>query len=125
MEKAVKVSRKILLRDEENIVIVTIGYGRFRVGSRWKLCNELCLNRFEVSPYLDLDKGIEVQEWINHHLNIDNICIVSEEADIRPLEGYRIHFARFFLGWRIRKTLSKPYINMMAKQIEGNTRKMF
>lgn len=120
-----KVSRKILLKDEENTVIVTIGYGRFRVGNRWKLCNELCLNRFEVSPYLDLDKGIEVQEWINHHVDINNVCIVSEEEDIRPMAEYRIHFSRFFLGWRIRKALRKPFINMMAKQIKGNIRKMF
>lgn len=125
VEKAVRVARQILLNNEEDVVIVSIGYGRFGVSNRWKLCNELCLQRFEVSPYLDLDKGVEVQEWINHHVDINRICIVSNEEDVRPLENFRIRFSKFFLGWKIRKMLRVPYINKMSKQIEGNMRKMF
>lgn len=68
--------------------------------------------------------GIEVQEYLNHH-SADNICIVSDQEDIRPLGDYRLRSSTFFLLHKIHKVLQKPYQNKMEKQNRNSRRKQF
>ncbi len=125
LDKTIKVAKSVLLEDEENTVIVFIGFGGMRTMTKHKLCNELGLNRFEVSSYMGMDKGVEVQEWINHHYNIKHVCVISNEEIMYPVEDYCIYYMPFFLKLRIKKMLSFSYENPMEDISKETCRKMF
>ncbi len=125
VDKTIKAAKSVLLENERETMIISIGFGGMRTMYRRKLCNELGLDRFEVSCYLGMDKGVEVQEWINHHYNIEHVCIISDEEDMRPVEEYCIFYSKFFLKQRIKKMLSYRYINPVKRQVEECNRVMF
>lgn len=82
------------------------------------------LQYYEYTKTIGTTGGIEVQEWLNHH-NVDNICIVSDQEDMRPLEYYRIRSSALFLNHKIKKMLTQPYTNKMAEQNRKSRRKQF
>ena len=89
-----------------------------------------------------MDKGIDIQEWLNHHLDVTNIAILDTNSDMCHLMEYlvktnncyssKIPFLWYFneglCGKKIKQTicmLNKPFANKMLRQITYNMRKPF
>lgn len=109
------------------------------------------LEIYGYTPRIGMERGIDIQEWLNHNLNVTNIVILDDDSDMCHLKEYlvktsnhssvlinekwvkvRLPFAWFFMEGlnfiKVRKAikmLDKPFINKMKDQVSGNCRKSF
>ena len=98
-----------------------------------------------------MDRGIDIQEWLNHHLDVTNIAILDDDTDMCHLMEYLVktynhskikikekwysipipfwwYFREGLTNKKVKETirmLNKPFINKMVKQITHNMRKSF
>lgn len=111
---------------------------------------ECGLEIYDYTPHIGLDRGIDIQEWLNHHLDVTNIVILDDEDDMCHLKEYlvqtkfRVSFETkkgksIYLPWlwlffeglskfKCRQAvhvLDKTFINKMKDQVMYNTRKQF
>lgn len=107
---------------------------------------------YDYTPYTGMERGIDIQEWLNRHLDVTNIVILDDDSDMCHLEEYlvktkfgsfkkssdgtwriiRIPFWWFFNEGLCKKKvkeaihmLNKPFVNKMTKQVTNNIRKSF
>lgn len=109
------------------------------------------LEIYDYTPNTGMDRGIDIQEWLNHHRDVTNIVILDDDSDMCHLMEYlvktkfqscvkiaeRWHRVRIPFWWyfneglcskKVRQAirmLNKPFENKMAKQVIGNIRKLF
>lgn len=118
---------KRICRKHDDVKVVLFGLHQLPTVNRRAIIKAMALNN-EVSICFTVATvgGIEVQEWINHcNQRITNICIISDRADLRPVQEYAVPMNTLFLRWNILKMLRKLYVNPMTKQIYGNQRLLF
>ena len=106
---------------------------------------------YDYTPRTGMERGIDIQEWLNHHLHVTNIVILDDDSDMCHLMEYlvktkyapyfrigekwhRIHlpfwwyFNEGLCNRKVRQAirmLNKPFENKMIKQVTGNIRKLF
>lgn len=105
-----------------------------------KIFKEYDLEIYDFTPDTGLERGIDIQEWLNHHLDVTNIAIIDDDSDMKPLMKYLVKtkwkedskykpLASEGLTRKIAaqviKMLDEPFENKMAKQVENNFRKSF
>lgn len=109
------------------------------------------LEIYDYTPRTGMERGIDIQEWLNHHLEVKNIVILDDDSDMLHLMEYLVKthahpaikikdkWHRFPIPffWFFRegltkhkaikaiKMLGKPFENKMSKQVSGNTRRLF
>ena len=115
-----------------------------------KYLEEQGLKIYDYTPNVGLERGIDIQEWLNHHLDVTNIVILDDESDMCHLKEYLVKtkfrscfktkkekyiylpWLWFFLEgltkFKCRQAvgvLDKTFINKMKDQVMYNTRKQF
>jgi hypothetical protein len=116
-----------------------------------QILNKYGIEIYDYTPHTGMDRGIDIQEWLNHHLDVTNIVILDDDSDMCHLMEYLVktkisptfrigetwHRIKLPFWWyfyeglsnkKVRKAirmLKKPFINKMEKQITGNVRKLF
>lgn len=71
------------------------------------------------------ENGVAIQEWLNHNMRTEHICIVTNCNDVRPLNEYVVK-PGFMKYHNIARMLHQPYKNKMHDMISaGNIRKQF
>ena len=94
------------------------------------------LEIYDYTPNTGMERGIDIQEWLNHHKEVSNIVILDDDSDMCHLTEYLVktqckswwHFNEGLCGKKARqaiKMLDKPFENKMEKQVLGNIRKLF
>lgn len=116
-----------------------------------KILKQYGLEIYDYTPRTGMERGIDIQEWLNHNRDVTNIVIIDDDSDMMHLMEYLVKthahpaikikekwyrfpipFIWFFreglTGYKARqaiKMLKKPFINKMAKQVTGNIRALF
>lgn len=116
-----------------------------------KILKKYGLEIYDYTPNTGMERGIDIQEWLNHHRDVTNIVILDDDSDMCHLMGYLVktkckpyikikdkwHRVRIPFWWyfneglcskKVRqaiKMLDKPFENKMIKQVTGNIRKLF
>lgn len=115
-----------------------------------KMFERYGLEIYDYTPKINIERGIEIQEWLNHHMDVTNIVILDDEDDMCHLKEYLVQ-TKFrpsfetnngkyiYLPWlwlffegltrfkcrQARRILGKTFINKMKNQVMYNTRKQF
>lgn len=72
------------------------------------------------------ESGVAIQEWLNHNMRTEHICIITDNDDVRPLNEYIVRPSTFMMYHNVSKMLKMPYKNKMNNMITaGNIRKQF
>lgn len=116
-----------------------------------KIFKEYGLEIYDYTPNTGMERGIDIQEWLNHHSNVTNIVILDDNSDMCHLIEYLVktkyrpcikikekwhkiyipfwwYFNEGLCSKKVKEAigmLNKPYKNKMAKQIAYNIRKLF
>ena len=115
-----------------------------------KMFNKYGLEIYDYTPTINIERGIEIQEWLNHHMDVTNIVILDDEDDMCHLKEYLVQTkfrpsfktkkGKFiYLPWlwlffegltrskcrQAKRVLGKTFINKMRHQVMNNTRKQF
>lgn len=124
-----RIGRKLkhICHKHKDIRVVLFGLHQLPIANRRVIIKAMALsNEVSICFTVATTGGIEVQEWINHcHQPITSICVISDRADLRPVQEYAVPMNTLLLRWNVAKMLHKLYINPMTKQICGNQRLLF
>lgn len=116
-----------------------------------KILKEHGLEIYDYTPNTGMERGIDIQEWLNHHRDVTNIVILDDDSDMCHLMEYLVktkcqpymkikdkwrrvrlpfwwYFNEGLCNKKVRQAirmLDKPFVNKMAKQVTGNIRKLF
>ena len=105
-----------------------------------KIFERYDLEIYDFTPHTGLERGVDIQEWLNHHLDVTNIVIIDDDSDMKPLMKYLVQtkwlvddrykpLAEEGLNRKIAKQaiemLDKPFENKMINQVKNNFRKSF
>lgn len=106
---------------------------------------------YDYTPNTGMERGIDIQEWLDRHSNVTNIVILDDDSDMCHLIEYLVKtkhqsYTKTKDGWRkvripfwwyfneglcnkkVRQAihmLNKPYVNIMAIKKEFCIRKLF
>ena len=96
------------------------------------------INVYDCTQNIGMEKGIDIQEWLNHHLDVENIAILDDNNDMCHLSEYlvKMNMKKSKFLWLFQSlnnkfvkqctlTLNKPFDNKMKNQVKGNVRKLF
>lgn len=94
-----------------------IKYAQYKVG-----CAHINISLTRNVP----ENGVAIQEWLNHNMRTEHICIITDNNDVRPLNEYIVRPSTFMICHNVSKMLKMPYKNKMNDMImAGNIRKQF
>lgn len=140
--------RKIIKRTGAKVVLSATCRGAVKLR---QILKKYGIEIYDYTPYIGMERGIDIQEWINHHREVTNIVILDDDSDMCHLMEYLVktkgqpyvkvndqwHRIRIPFWWyfneglcnkKVRQAirmLDKPFENKMAKQVTGNIRKLF
>lgn len=141
--KFVKNLAKIVKRTGAKIVLSASCRNDVKKDKRHHLRRSLAkygLVIYDYTPDTGMDRGIDIQEWLNHHLNVTNIVILDDETDMCHLKKYLVKtnwsantkfWQRSTEGLYKKPTkeaiemLNTPFENKTGKQLRKNNRKKF
>lgn len=102
-----------------------------------KIFKEYGIEIYDYTPYTGMERGIDIQEWLNHHL-VNHIVILDDDSDMCHLMEYLVktnngpcklwYFNEGLSNRKVResiKMLEKPFVNKMVNQTKNNIRKLF
>jgi hypothetical protein len=105
-----------------------------------RILRENGLEIYDYTPHIGMERGVDIQEWLNHHLDVTNIVILDDDSDMCHLIEYLVKTRNFYktpLLWYFHeglcskkvkeaiRMLGKPFTNKMIKQVTSNIRKQF
>ncbi len=116
-----------------------------------KILKNYGLEIYDYTPRTGMERGIDIQEWLNHNQNVTHIVILDDDSDMCHLTEYQVkthchpcikikdkwhrfhipflwYFREGLTSYKARQAirmLDKPFENKMEKQVTGNTRKLF
>lgn len=146
--------KKIINRTEAKIVLSATCRGSVKQKKNHYLrtiLKQYGLEIYDYTPHTGMERGIDIQEWLNHHREVTNIVILDDDSDMCHLMEYLVqtkcqpyikrkdkwHRVRIPFWWyfneglcnkKVRQAvnmLNKPFENKMARQVMGNIRKLF
>lgn len=84
------------------------------------------------TPHTGMERGIDIQEWLNSNPYVDHIVILDDNSDMRPLMDYLVQTKSFvkipflwlfteglsyFKAKQAIKILNRPFVNKCIKNI--------
>jgi hypothetical protein len=146
--------RKIIKRTGAKVVLSATCRGSVKANKTHylrQIFQKYGIEIYDYTPRIGMERGIDIQEWLNHHLDVTNIVILDDDSDMCHLMEYlvktknapyfrigdtwhRIHlpfwwyFNEGLCNRKVREAvrmMKRPFINKMARQVTHNTRKLF
>lgn len=120
-----KLVNKLRTRFPE-VFIILFGMTKKNDNIKYAQCKTGCMH-INVSLTRSVpESGVAIQEWLNHNMRTEHICIITDNDDVRPLNEYIVRPSTFMMYHNVSKMLKMPYKNKMNNMITaGNIRKQF